>query len=84
MNLYQYRVLDTDDEGDPLDHGVVCAKTLKEAVALVGAHLAEIISDEEVEVRFYELIDAGATGVLASKGFKDRMVKVVGTGEAAS
>lgn len=70
-DLYQYRVLETDDDGDPMDHGVVRADDFDEACALVEAHLTDLqLSDEwtcsGVEVRFYQLRDRSTPGVLKS------------------
>jgi hypothetical protein len=69
--LFQYRVLEMDDDGDPLDHGVVRADHVREACALVAAHLRLLVEleadDEPLTVRFYPLRDA-PTGVLRSAG----------------
>lgn len=62
-----YRVLEQDDDGDPLDFGAVSAASLGEATELVTAHLIDILGDdvwEELPVRFYPV--TSTTGVWAS------------------
>jgi RNA polymerase subunit RPABC4/transcription elongation factor Spt4 len=61
-----YRVLEQDDDGDPLDFGAVTAASLPEAQELVAAHLRDILGDDvwsELPVRFYPV--TGTTGVWA-------------------
>ena len=56
-----YRVLEQDDEGDPLDFGAVTAASLAEAQELVAAHLTDIVGDcgwLELPVRFYPVTRA--------------------------
>ncbi len=78
MNLYMYRVLEVDDECDPLDHGVVRAASVEEAAKFVEAHLREIgqlsvggDDDECLLVRFYALKDSGEGGVFSSDSYDD-------------
>jgi hypothetical protein len=51
-----YRVLEQDNDGDPLDFGAVTAAGLAEAQELVRAHLADVLGDDvynALPVRFY-------------------------------
>lgn len=62
--IWLYRVLENDDEGDPLDFGVVEASTFDEAQKKVTAHLVEIHGDFDQTVRFYKItgqVDVWAT-----------------------
>jgi hypothetical protein len=59
-----YRVLEMDDDGDPLDFGAVSAASLAEAQELVREHLADILGNdgwEALPVRFYAV--TSTTGV---------------------
>ena len=61
LTLWLYRCLDTDDDGDPLDFGVVAATDSDAARVAVTAHLTELgIGD--TEVRLYP-IQSVANGV---------------------
>jgi hypothetical protein len=58
---WAYRVLEQDDEGDPLDFGMVSAGSLAEAQELVTAHLIDCFGDDVYEalpVRFYAVTRA--------------------------
>jgi len=72
--LYLYRVLNTDDDGDPLDHGVVRAADLDAAAHWVEDHMREIFGKDwgGISVRFYALRDDGADGVLDGATGEDR------------
>jgi hypothetical protein len=67
--LFLYRILETDDEGDPFDHGAVIADNEREAAALVRARLSEILSLEgSFTVRLYPLEDRTVKGVFEHAG----------------
>lgn len=51
-----YRVLENDNEGDPFDFGAVTAANYAKARKLVSEHLAEVLGDCTVHVRFYPVI----------------------------
>ena len=73
LRLWLYRVLDTDDEGDPLDHGPVLAVDLARAKKLVKAHLLTLGTfgwdGGALRVRFYDCGAATLTeGVPKSEG----------------
>lgn len=57
MQMWLYRVLEVDDDLDPVDHGIVRAKDLDAAVAFVAARLGSFWDEEEVAVRFYSIPD---------------------------
>lgn len=67
MRLYSYRVLENDEDGDPLDHGVVRAMTMEGALRVVREHLKTLDQYEEMEsVRIYGLDDRNTSGVLST------------------
>lgn len=73
MHLYGYRVLENDEDGDPLDHGVVRAMSMETALQLVREHLKKLTQYEDMEsVRIYGLKDRNTSGVLESsnEGYK--------------
>jgi len=76
--LYLYRVLDLDEDGDPLDHGVVRAVSVDAAARYVGARLREIFEADcqPMTVRFYALRDRKNDGVLGGDddGHDDRVL----------
>jgi hypothetical protein len=56
MSIYGFRVLENDDDGDPLDHGVVSAPDIDSAARLVRDHLVDqglAVVCAGVAVRFY-------------------------------
>jgi hypothetical protein len=59
LRLFLYRVLENDDDGDPLDFGPVFAADLARAKVLVKAHLLTLGSfgweGGTLRVRFYDL-----------------------------
>jgi hypothetical protein len=67
--LYQYRVLENDDAGDPLDHGVVRAASVDAAKVFVRERLAEVLTLDarRAYVRLYPLKDV-KRGVLPPAG----------------
>lgn len=68
MNLYIYRTLDTDSDGDPLDFGVVRASDSMEAARFVDARLVKVLGGEtgNLEFRLYPLGDNGAKGIISA------------------
>jgi hypothetical protein len=63
-SIWLYRVLETDDDNDPYDFGVVRASTAEQARQLVEARLEECVpAGEPVTVKLYPLKDQ-ASGVL--------------------
>jgi hypothetical protein len=72
VTQWLYRVLENDDDGDPLDFGVVQAESLLQAQARVAAHLKELGTagwyGGELAVRFYEITGYDANGIAASDG----------------
>lgn len=50
--IYLYRTMQNDDDGDPMDHGIVRAKSRKRAVELVFARLKALGCNDSI-VRFY-------------------------------
>jgi hypothetical protein len=75
-SLYLYRVLENDDEGDPLDFGVVRAPDVSEAATLVTRRLSDVLGEGEYDVRLYPLIDLPGPRVLHSNEFTDRILVV--------
>jgi hypothetical protein len=71
MRLWLYRVKEIDDDGDPLDHGVVKATTVKLAQKLVTKRLQEVLGDGSYPVRLYMLRDQLHAGVLGDGGMTD-------------
>lgn len=64
--LWLYRILEVDDDGDPLDHGVARASDAKELMGFLAKHLTAIVGEGvELTVRVYPLYDTAA-GVLTS------------------
>lgn len=60
-DLYLYRVEENDDEGDPLDHGIVRANSREQAEYLVRNRLARLGLNGVYTVRFYEQVDTKVT-----------------------
>ncbi len=58
MTCWMYRVLELDDDGDPLDWGVVQAHDLHAAQVLVRTHLLAIFETdyEALDVAFYPAV----------------------------
>jgi len=79
--LFMYRVLENDDEGDPLDHGVVRAKDITAAIELATARIHGVLGDgwtgASLPLRLYTLDDQAEDGVLASTSFTDVYMKPV-------
>jgi hypothetical protein len=67
--LWMYRVLGFDDEGDPIEHGLVRASSKKDAVILIKQHLKDIL-ETSYPFRLYEVIDKSG-GILESSGYTD-------------
>ena len=65
-----YRVLENDDEGDPIDFGVVRATNEDQAHASVAAHLTELEAagwdGGTLQVRFYPVTGYDKHGVAES------------------
>lgn len=73
LQYYGYRVLENDDDGDPLDHGVVAAYTAPEAFSYVRSRLTAIRTPSEAEdgaltVRLYPLTLPTAPGLAEDAG----------------
>lgn len=62
LRLISYRVLENDDEGDPLDHGTVLATDTAHAIEIVTTQLGQVLGDWSGTVRFY---DHGAVPAVA-------------------
>ena len=62
--LYLYRVLETDDDNDPLDHGVARATSIEEAAELIRLRLSELGMEDGIEFKVYPLVDTIDVGVL--------------------
>jgi len=69
-----YRVLEQDEDGDPLDFGVVNADAFVEAQECVTRHLNTIMSVESVEVRFYQVKGVDANGIVETEGYVDLLL----------
>lgn len=66
MQIYGYRVLENDDEGDPIDHGVVSATDAGHAEDIVRTHLTLLGNeDTTLVVRFYPLKSRKSAGIWA-------------------
>lgn len=65
MKQFLYRTIDTDDEGDPLDFGVVRAYERDQAADEIAKHLDTVGLSVQI-VRIYQLDDRQAFGVLGS------------------
>jgi hypothetical protein len=64
--LWLYRVLETDDDGDPLDHGAARADTHDELIGYLSKHLTDLVGEGiELTVRVYPTYDA-ESGVMRS------------------
>lgn len=64
--LYLYRVLENDEDGDPFDHGVIRAKDREELEELLMERLTQCVPDGRYEVRVYPLDDRSDSGCLGS------------------
>lgn len=68
-NLWLYRVLETDSEGDPIDHGVARADSEEALTRMINARLTEILgAGSVVSVRLYPLEDA-PDGILENRPY---------------
>lgn len=82
MTLWLYRVLENDEDGDPLDWGCVNAPTLEAAIELVTGRIAETTdADYEYEVGFYEVLTAPYVGGVCNTA--ERIVRRVAVGSEA-
>jgi len=70
VKFWLYRVLQMDDDGDPLDHGVVKAREMRDVKRYLTRHLDHTIGIFDGMVRIYPLQDA-ERGVLKSVKYKD-------------
>ena len=69
--LYLYRIMETDDDGDPLDHGVARADDEEELTKMLSKRMANIVGDGvELTARLYELEDR-RSGILDSALYHD-------------
>jgi hypothetical protein len=64
LQLFLYRTMEVDEDGDPYDHGNVRAPDFEGAAALLQEHLADFGSS--FSVRLYQLRDREDAGVLES------------------
>lgn len=84
MKQYLYRVTEIDDEGDPLDHGVLTVKSPDEKLKvtleiLLQKRLTRIgfwEPGETVPVRLYPITSRTTTGVNSTTKHFDMRVKV--------
>jgi hypothetical protein len=71
QKMWLYRTCENDDDGDPLDFGVVRADTEEEAYERVAAHLGDIGTagwdGGIVSVKFYEVTGWNQHNVIESK-----------------
>ena len=80
MKLWLYRVLENDEDGDPLDWGCVNAPTLEAAIELVTERIATVTdADCEYEVGFYEVLTAPFVGGVCNTA--PRIVRKVAVGD---
>lgn len=63
--LYLYRTLEIDDDGDPMDHGTLRAKTPERIREILTARLDELGYEGSLEIRIYPLQDL-EEGILES------------------
>lgn len=76
MSLYLYRVLECDDEGDPLDFGILRAQDPEAALSMVAERLESLGLEGTWAVRLYPTADKGM-GVFDPAGdFIDRQVTI--------
>lgn len=73
MKLFLYRTLTDDDEGDPIDHGVVRAMNIDQAASLIIDHIKKLATTIDPQtVRIYPLHDRNTAGILEEAGhFQD-------------
>jgi hypothetical protein len=68
--LFLYRVMETDDDGDPLDHGVVRADDTNQLRELLEERFGNIglfnIGDR-IDVKVYPLINPKDTGIFGNE-----------------
>lgn len=69
--LWLYRILEVDDDGDPLDHGVARADDEDELVKMLSKRMSNIVGDGvELTARLYEMEDR-RSGILQSALYHD-------------
>lgn len=68
MKLFLYRTVDSDEDGDPLDFGVLRAFDTADALKIVQSHLFHLgFEDPLPDYWIYELFDSGLPGVIKSR-----------------
>jgi hypothetical protein len=68
MKLWLYRTSENDEDGDPMDFGVLRADTVGEARKYINAHLKHLWPDDPLlEYWVYELLDVGQSGMIHSR-----------------
>lgn len=79
LRQYLYRVLGTDDDGDPLDFGVVQAESSYGAARIVSQHLAALGWDPGVThgARIYRIDPSDSAQVLDSPSGYEHYTLVV-------
>lgn len=69
--LWLYRILEVDDDGDPLDHGAARALDEEELTEMLGKRMANIVgTGVQLTARIYEMTDR-RSGVLESDMYSD-------------
>lgn len=68
LKLFGYRILEDDDDGDPLDHGVLMARDEFDAATILAEHFAQLGFEDELETRLYPTQARTTPGVLESAG----------------
>lgn len=79
LHQYLYRVLGTDDDGDPLDFGIVQAESSYSAARIVSQHLATLGWEPGGAhgARIYWLEPSGSAQVLGSPSGYEHYTLVV-------
>jgi hypothetical protein len=69
--LWLYRILEVDDDGDPLDHGAARALDEEELMGMLGKRMTNIVgTGVQLTARIYEMTDR-RSGVLDSGMYSD-------------
>ena len=73
--LFLYRSVENDDEGDPIDHGVLRAMSESDIPTILRDRVTTLLGEdfETVEFFIYPLLDSGQSGVLGSSGTRMRI-----------
>jgi hypothetical protein len=69
--LWLYRILEVDDDGDPLDHGAARALDEEELCEMLSKRMANIVGEGvQLTARIYEMTDR-RSGILDSSLYQD-------------